>query len=221
MKHPVLKSEPRKILGKKVKQLRRDGFLPANVYGKDLPSTAVQVTYTDFDKVFKTAGETGLIDLEVEGKTRPVLIKNLQMNYQTRTPLHADFFQVNLKEKVKATIPVVLEGEPQAVSEKVGILLQTLSEVEIEALPGDLLEHITYDVSGLAALDDHVTVADLKVPEGVAILSDPGQTVAKIAEMTVEEPEPEEEAPAEGEEGAETREEAENTEETKDENKEE
>lgn len=226
MKHPVLKSEPRKVLGKKVKQLRRKGFMPANVYGKDLPSTAVQVTYADFEKVFKAAGETGLVDLEVDGKSRPVLIKNLQMNYQTRTPLHADFFQVNLKEKVKAMIPIILEGEPQAVSEKVGILLQTMSEVEIEALPADLPERIAIDVTPLAAIDDHITISDLPVPSGVTLLSEAGQTVAKIVEMTVEEPEEEEVVAPEGEEGAEetgeaTNEEAGETSESSEETKEE
>src|SRR5206468_6331078 len=101
MKHPLLKAEKRTVLGKKVKKLRREGLLPSNVYGKNLASAAVQVKVVDFEKVHKAVGETGLVDLEFDGQTKPVLIKSLQMNYQSHTPLHADFYQVNLKEKIK------------------------------------------------------------------------------------------------------------------------
>ncbi len=206
MKRPLLHAEERKILGKKVKKLRKEGVLPCNVYGKGLTSLALQVKLDDFQTVFKEVGETGLIDLTVNGDAKPVLIKNLQMNYKFQTPLHADFYQVNLKEKVKAMVPLTLIGEAQAVIDKVGLLLQTLSEVEIEALPDQLPERIEVPVEHLAAIDDHITVADLKTPEGVAILTDPGQAVAKISELVVEEPEPapaEEAAPAEGEAAAE------------------
>lgn len=201
MKHPVLVAEDRKILGKKVKKLRREGLLPANVYGKGLKSHAVQVKMSDFQTVYKEVGDTGLIDLQFDGKTKPVLVKNLHMNFKSQTPLHADFYQVNLKEKIKAMIPVVLTGEALAVTDKVGMMLQTLSDVEIEALPDKLPENIEISVEELAALGDQLTVADLKVPAEVTVLTDPTQTIAKITEIVVEE-EPEPEA-AEGEEGAE------------------
>src|SRR5882724_5826053 len=200
MKHPQLVSEPRTVLGKKVKKLRREGLVPANVYGKGLESTAIQVKLADFQAVYKEVGETGLVDLQFDGKTKPVLIKNLQMAFPLHTPLHVDFYQVNLKEKVKTMVPVVLTGEPKAVTDQVGLLLQTLAEVEIEALPAELPENIEASVEHLAAVDDQVSVEDLKVPEGVTILTAPDQIVAKIGELVVEEPEPE--APAEGEEAA-------------------
>ncbi len=203
MKRPVLKAEPRKILGKKIKTLRREGILPGNVYGKGLSSIALQVQLVDFEKVHKEVGDTGLIELDLNGKTHPVLVKNLQMNYKSHTPLHADFYQVNMKEKVKALVPVIIVGEAKAVTEKVGLLLQPLSDVEIEALPDHLAENIEVNVDHLAAIDDQITVGDLKAPEGVEILTDPSQTVVKIAELVAPEPEPEPEAVAEGEEGAE------------------
>ncbi len=197
MKHPQLTVEKRDVLGKKVKQLRREGLLPANIYGKGLSSTAIQVKTEDFQKVYKEAGDTGLIDVMLDGKRHPSLVKNIQMTYPLRIPLHVDLFQVNLKEKVKAMIPLEVVGEAQAVAEKVGILIQPLSEVEIEALPEELPENIQVNVEHLAALDDQITVADLKAPEGVTILSDESQTVVKIAEAVQEEPEeaPEAEAP--------------------------
>ncbi len=200
MKRPVLKAEERKILGKKIKTLRRVGILPGNVYGKGLSSIALQVQLSDFEKAHKEVGDTGLIELELNGNHHPVLVKNLQMNYKSHTPLHADFYQVNMKEKVKATVPVVVVGEPKAVTDKIGLLLQTISEVEIEALPDHLAENIEVNVEHLAELDQQITVGDLKAPEGVEILSAPDQTVVKIAELVAPEPEPEPETP-EGEEG--------------------
>lgn len=202
MKHPVLKAEKRTVLGKKVKKLRREGFLPANVYGKNLASVALQVKVVDFEKIHKEVGETGLVDLEFEGKAKPVLIKNLQMNFQSHTPLHADFYQVNLKEKIKSMVPLVLTGEAQAVTDKAGMLLQSLSEVEVEALPEKLPDNLEVSVEHLAAVGESITVADLKAPEGVAILTEEGQTIAKIAELVVAEAEPEPEGEAaEGAEG--------------------
>lgn len=201
MKRPQLKAEERTVLGKKVKKLRREGYLPGNVYGKGLKSHALQIKLSDFEAVYKEAGDTGVIDLTYDGKSKPVLVKNLQRNFANHTLLHVDFYQVNLKQKVKATIPLVLVGEPQAVTEKLGMLLQNQSDVEVEALPDSLPENIEINVEHLAAVGDQVTVADLKAPEGVEVLTDSSQTIAKIAEPKVEEPAPEE-AP-EGEEGAE------------------
>lgn len=214
MKNPTLNATPRTVLGKQVKKLRREGQLPANVYGKGLPSLAIQVANKDFKDVFAESGETGLIDLMVEGKKHPVLVKNLQMNFQSQTPLHVDFYQVNLKEKVKAMVPLVLVGEAKAVTENVGTLLQTLNEVEVEALPAELPENIEVNIENLAEVDDQIMISDLKTPEGVSILTDEGQVVAKIAEIVVEaEPEPAEgaeeeatEAAAEGAEGETTEE---------------
>ena len=206
MKRPVLKAEERKILGKKIKSLRREGILPGNVYGKGLSSIALQVKLADFEKVHKEVGDTGLIELELNGKTHPVLVKNLQMNFRSQSPLHADFYQVNMKEKVKAMVPLVLIGEAKAITDKVGLLLQTLSDVEIEALPDHLAENIEVSVEHLAVIDDQIKVGDLKAPEGVTITTDPEQTVVKVAELVVAEPEPTEEevaAAAEGEAAAE------------------
>lgn len=198
MKRPVLNAEVRTILGKKVKKLRRDGLLPANVYGKGLSSKALQVKLSDFQAVFKQVGETGLIELKADGKIHPVLIKNLQMDYFTETPLHADFYEVNLKEKVKAMVPIELVGEAKAVVEKLGVLLQTISEVEIEALPDRIPEHIEVHVEQLVKLGDGITVGDLKIEEGVTILTDPGITIARIAELAKEEVVVVAETPVEG-----------------------
>src|SRR3989338_3642176 len=98
--------------------------------------------------------ETGLLDVSVDGQVRPVLIHNVQFDFLSYLPLHADFFQVNLKEKVKTMVPLVVVGEPKAVADKVGLLLQTLSEVEVEALPEALPEKLEVNAQNLAAVDD-------------------------------------------------------------------
>lgn len=179
--------EKRTITGKKVKKLRKEGLLPANVYGKGINSLAVQVKLKEFDALFKEVGETGLIDVAVDGELRPVLIHNVQLDHLTKLPLHADFYQVNLKEKVKTMVPIETVGQPLAVTEKLGLLMQTLSEIEVEALPEDLPERIKVNVEPLAAIDQQITVGDLKIAAGITVLTDPGQVVVKIGELVSKE----------------------------------
>jgi len=224
MKKHTLTVTKREITGKKVRKLRKQGILPANIYGKDVASVSVQVPQKDFEIVYKETGATGLIELHLENEKRPVLINNVQLDYMTQEPIHADFYQVNLKEKIKSMIPVVLVGEANAVVEKVGLLLQTLNEIEVEALPADLPEKFEVDVTSLAAINDQLTAESLKAPQGVTILTDAGQVIAKISELVApEEPTPaaetpEGEVPAEGAEG-ETTEEGKSEEASKEEEK--
>jgi large subunit ribosomal protein L25 len=192
--------EKRSVFGKKLKKLRREGILPGNVYGKNIESTAVQLPFKDFMSVYSKAGSTGLVDLDLGGKTYPVLIHNTAIHTLTHDPIHADFFIVNLKEKITAHVPVVAEGEPAAVTEKKGMLLQLLNEAEIEALPSDLPESISVDISELAEVGDQILVEQLKAPNGVTILNEAGQAVFRIDELVSEEAEAleaEEEAAAE------------------------
>lgn len=200
-----LKAEKRKITGRKVKQLRKEGILPANIYGKDVKSLAIQVPAKEFQPVFKEAGETGLLDLLIAGedKTRPVLIHNLQLDPVTDTALHVDFHQVSLKEKITAKIPLVLVGEAPIVKEKAGILIQPVNEIEVKALPTELPEKIEVAVGGLKAVGEGVTVADLKIPAAVELLTGKDQLVVKIEPLAKKEevapPPAEAVPPAEGE----------------------
>jgi large subunit ribosomal protein L25 len=182
MKRQKLEVTERKILGKKISKLRKEGILPGNIYGNAFKSLAIQVAYKDFEPVFKEAGETGLVDIHVNDQVIPVLIHNVQTDYK-KTPLHADFFKVNLKEKVKAMVPLEFIGEPKAVTDKIGLLMEIISEIEVEALPAELPEKIEVNVEPLAAIDEQITVGELKLPEGVDLLSDPNQVVAKIGEL--------------------------------------
>jgi large subunit ribosomal protein L25 len=186
-KRRELKVEKRSIVGKKVRNLRKEGILPANIYGRDFKSSSVQVPVKDFLKVFNEVHETGLIDLVYDSQTLPVLIHNVQLDPRAQTPLHADFFKVNLKEKITARIPVIAVGEAKAVAGKAGLLEQPVSELEVEALPTDLPENIEVNVENLAKVDDQIMVSDIKAPYGVAILNDHSQVVFKIGELVTKE----------------------------------
>lgn len=184
-----LQAQKRTISGRKVKQIRKQGFLPANVYGKKITSRAVQVAVKDFTSVFARAGGSGLVELSLADKKVPVLIHNVQYHPVTNTPLHADFFQVDLKEKITAKVPVVLVGEAKAVKDKAGVLLTILSELEVEALPADLPEKIEVDVTHLALIDESVKVESIKVSEKVKILAGNDLDIVKIAPLVSKEAE--------------------------------
>lgn len=197
-----LTAEIRKVLGRKSKILRREGILPANIYGKKVKSLAVQTDLKAFLLAFKKTGETSVVKLKVkkEKKTRPVLIHNVQFDPVSDQPLHADFYQVDLKEKVTTEVPIELVGESPAAKEKIGILIQPLTEVEVEALPTELSDKLELDISGLKEVGDAVTVADLKVPEKVKVLTLEKEILAKIEPLAREEevaPPSEEEVPEE------------------------
>jgi len=191
-----LNAEERKVLGRKIKKLRREGTLPGNLFGKKIKSVSLQLPMADFEKVYKEVGETGLIDLKVGETVHPVLIHHLQISPVTGVYLHADFHEVSLTEKTTAKVPVVITGESPAITQGLGILINPISEIEVEALPQDLPENITIDISKLEAVDQAITIADLKLDSKVEVKADPSETVVKIGPMEVEEVAP---VPAEGE----------------------
>ncbi|OGE43895.1 hypothetical protein A3B45_02600 [Candidatus Daviesbacteria bacterium RIFCSPLOWO2_01_FULL_39_12] len=179
-----LLAEERTILGKKVKKLRRDGKLPGHVFGKGVDGEAVTVDSKDFLKTFHQAGETGLIELKIgKEKVRPVLVRDVQHDPLTDKPIHIDFYQVNLSEKVKVSVPLVLVGEqPESVHLGETIVLQTLNEVEVEALPTDLVEKIEVDINPLKQIDDAITVAQLNYDrDKLTIHADEEEVVVKLA----------------------------------------
>jgi large subunit ribosomal protein L25 len=191
MKKYSLTANIRDIVGRKVKHLRAQGNIPATVYGKDVKSISVTVGADAFEKVYKEAGETGLVELMVGHDLRPVLVHTLQKNPVTNQLLHIEFHQVDLKEKVHAKVPLTLMGDAPAVIGKVGVLLTLIDEVEVEALPTDLPEKITVDVSKLADVNEEVKVGELKVPSGVTLLTDKDQSVVRVGALISKEAEAE------------------------------
>lgn len=187
-KHVQLKAEKRKVFGKKVKRLRQEGILPANVYGKNVASLAIEVGRLEFDKLLSRVGETEILDLQItdEKKVRPTLIHHVQTDPVSGKPLHADFLQVDLTEKVIVEVPVKLVGEAPAVKEGRGVLLELKNELEVEALPEDLPSEFEVDVSNLKEVNDAILVKDLKVPKGVEVKIEPEELICKIESQQVE-----------------------------------
>ncbi len=189
MKKHILSATKRTVTGRKVKQLRREGQLPATVYGKKVKSESLTVPADAFTNVYKDAGETGLVELTIGSDVKPVLIHTVQIDPVTSHILHVEFFQVDLKEKVKTRVPLVFTGESAAVANKVGALLTVLDELEIEALPTELPEGIEVDITSLAEVGQEFKVSDIAAPAGVTVLTDAGLTVVKVSALVSKEAE--------------------------------
>lgn len=181
----------RNILGKKVKSLRKQGLIPAHIFGAKLDSEHVSVKLSDFIPVLRQAGETGLIDLKVGAdKVKPVMIRGVQEHPVKGDILHVDFYQVNLSEKVKVPVPIEITGggEIEAVKTGEALVLQNIAEVEVEALPADLIEKIEVSVAQLKQIDDAITVSQLSYDrDKITVLADPEQIVVKLAPAVTEE----------------------------------
>lgn len=192
----------REVLGKKVKRLRWQGLTPANIYGHQVESTAIQVATDELRHVLRTAGRNEIIHLRLDGEEpRPTFVRAVQRHPLTDAILHVDFYQISLKEKVRLEVPLHLVGQAPAVDAYGGILLQSLDRIMVEGLPSDIPSHIEVDVSGLEEIDQAVHVSDLPIPPNITVLTDPEPVVAKVAPPVVERVE-EEEAAEEAEEAA-------------------
>jgi large subunit ribosomal protein L25 len=213
----TLKVQPRQVSGRAVKTLRREGIVPANIFGRNIESQSIQVSADEFGKAFAKAGETSIINLTIEGEkeSRPVLISAVHTHSVTGQPLHVDFHEVDLTKKVTATIPVELVGEAPAESDLGAVIVQQLTEIDVEALPTDLPEKISIDITGLKAFDDSVTIADIKLDSEKITIDAARETVVVQAQEPQKEEEPEPVEAVEGEEAtAEEGEKAEATEAT-------
>ena len=170
--------------------MRNAGIIPAHVFGNTKEVEHVEVNEIEFKRVFKQAGETGLVNLKIgDDRTRPVLIKEIDMHPVTNQILHIGFYQVNLKEKVTVPVPLVFIGEgPESVKLGQTVVLQVLSEVNVEALPNDLIENIEVNIEVLKEVGDAITVADLSYDrETITVLAEPEEVVVKLDDAVTDE----------------------------------
>jgi large subunit ribosomal protein L25 len=203
MARKELSLEPRQVTGKKVAQLRRAGVLPANIYGHGLESVSVQISTEELERTIKAATANEVMDARVAGErdARPVVIHHIQRHPLNGAFLHADFYQVSLREKMRADVPLLVVGQSDAVDTYNGVLMSGIEVLHIEALPLDIPTHIEVDISGLKELEAAIHVRDLAVPGNVAVLNDPDVVVVKVASPSVSVEEEAAEAAA-AEEGA-------------------
>lgn len=197
-----LKANKRKLFGRKVKSLRREGIVPGNVFGPNTKSVAIQLDEKTLSALILEAGETSLVNLIIEGETkaRPVLIAGYHTNPVSGSLLHVDLHEVNLKEKTTADVPLKLIGVSQAVVDG-NVLVELRKELEVEALPTDLPEDIEVDISSLLAVGDSILAKDLKLDRSkVTLMVEDDETIVTIQEPAKEEEPVVAEAVVEGEE---------------------
>ncbi len=199
-----LEVKKRETFGKKVRALFGQGYIPAEIYGHGFENIHVSLPVKEFGKVFKEAGESSLITITIDGKMFPVLVHEVKKDVLGDKIIHVDLYRVRMDEKIKTQVPLHFVGESQAVKEKGGVLVKSVEEVEVEALPADLPHELEVDLSKIVELHQSLHGSDIVVPKGVKIFIEPEMGIATVIEPQKEEvvEAPVAEVPAEGAEGA-------------------
>jgi large subunit ribosomal protein L25 len=188
MDEVVLKAIRRTVLGKQVKAIRREGKLPAVIYGHNLDPVSIVLDLRDTAKSLMGLAPSALVTVDVEGTPHKALVREKQRNKITGILLHVDFLAVSMTEKLRSQVYIEIVGVSPAIKDFDGVLMTGFDEVEVECLPQDLPERLVVDISGLLKIGDGIYVRDLVVPEGVKILEDPDTMVALItAQAAIEE----------------------------------
>lgn len=182
------------------KQLRNRGTVPAVVYG-NIENTQIQCDENVLRKAFVQAGESTLVELDIAGNKVPVLFHTIDFDPVSDRIAHVDFYAVNMKEELETHVSIRFEDEAPAVKEFSAVLVTTLDTVTVRCLPSNLPHDLPVSLSKLTELEATLTVADIKLPEGVVILEDP-ETVLAVAQEARQEEAPEAAAPAEGDAAA-------------------
>lgn len=183
----TLKTEARSARGKQLAALRKEGVLPAVVYGAKHEAVALSLSLSEFERAYREAGESTVLVLSGAAEDAEVLIHEVSHDPVSSVPLHVDFYAIEKGKKVNVNVSIEFTGEAPAL--KLGaVLTKVLHELEVEAMPKDLPHELAVDVSGLAAIDDQITVADIAAPAGVTILNDPEEVIV-VASAVEEESE--------------------------------
>lgn len=176
----TITAEARSEMGRKTNSLRAEGKMPAVVYGFEIEPTNITVDRNEMERIYRQAGESTILNVNIDGKEHSVLIQDIQRDPLTGFFTHADFRKIDMSQKVEATIELTVVGEAPAVKELGGTLIQNLDEVEVEALPSALVRSMDVDVSVLKTFDDIIRVKDIVVPAGIEVLTDGDRSVAFV-----------------------------------------
>jgi large subunit ribosomal protein L25 len=182
-----LKVDKRAVLGKKVKFLREKGVVPVHLFGHDVESQALQVGAAVLNKVLSQAGKTRLIDLKVgrSQKGHSVMVREVQKDPIRGSLIHVDFYQVNMAEKIKVEVPIVIIGESPALKSKENMLYQTLNSLTVECFPDKMPDSIRVDISVIIEAEQAVHVKDIVIPD-IIIMNEPDLTIVKVTLRPVE-----------------------------------
>ncbi len=182
-----LKAEKRELLGSKVQALRKEGLIPAEVYGHGKENVHLTVNAKEFAKTLKEAGESTVITLVVGKEKMPALIHAVDSDPISDAILHVDFYAVNMNEEIETAVAFEFVGEPMAVKTQGGVLVKSMHEIEVRALPANLPHGIEVDLSVLENIHDSIHVKDLRVKAGVKLLAEPDAVIATVVEPMAEE----------------------------------
>ncbi len=176
-----------------VKDIRNSGFVPGILYGSNTKNVSLKVRQVEIEKTFKQAGESALVDLQIDDKsTVKVIIKEVQFNPIRDIITHVDFYQVDMKKAIEVEIPFKFIGEAKAEKEQGALILKNMEAVSVKCLPGDLIESVEIDLSKLEKIGDAIRISDLKLPESYELLSGLGEPIVNATEHRIEEEEVEE-----------------------------
>lgn len=186
MEKVVLKATRRDVTGKQVSAMRRAGRLPAVLYGRGVEPTPIALDEREATLLLSRLSGSSLITIELDGQEYPALVREKQRDFIKNRLLHVDFQAVSLTEKIRAAVRIFLTGTSTAVKDYNAVIVTGLDELEVEALPQDLPERITVDISTLARVGDSIHVRDLVIPDKVRVLSNPDDLIV-LASATKEE----------------------------------
>ncbi len=186
MEKVVLKATKRTVIGKQVSQLRRTGLLPGVVYGHNVEPTAITLEAHNAALVIPHLTSSSIVNIDLEGKMIPALVREKQKNYIKNVYTHIDFQAISLTETIRAEVSLHFHGLAPAIKEFSAAIVNNMEHVEVEALPNDLPERIEVDLSVLVKIGDAIHVRDLVIPSGVTLLTDVDEMVA-VATATHEE----------------------------------
>jgi large subunit ribosomal protein L25 len=162
-------------------------FMAGVVYGQSMENVLIKIKTNDFIKVYGQAGESNLINLEIEGNgTFQVLVKEVQKDVVKDFFIHVDFYKVDMSKELTAEIPLEFVGESKAIKEQGALLNKSINEVSVECLPQDLVDHIDIDISVLVNVGDAIFIKDINVPKGIKILNNADDVVATVTEQVEE-----------------------------------
>jgi len=187
MEKALIQAEKRPVVGKQVRALRRDGKLPAVIYGYGINPISIVLDARSASKTLARATSSSLVTIELDGKQYPTLVREKQLDFIRNELIHVDFLAVSMTEKITASVGIQLEGAAPAVKDFNAIIVNNLTELEVECLPSDLPERFVVDISGLAEIGDGVYVKDVIAPANVEILSDPEEMIVVATAMAAEE----------------------------------
>ncbi len=199
MKKVVVEATHRSVTGKKVGALRREGKLPGVMYGHNFETTPIIMDLKAATQTLSGLSASHVITIVLDGKEHAALVREKQRDYIRNVYTHLDFQVVSLTEKIRTHVPIVLEGLSPAVKDYNGVVVSGLSQIEVEALPGDLPDRIAVDLAALKNIGDAVYVRDLSVPAKVVVLTHGEEMIANVTGQAAEEVEEELAGPAEPE----------------------